>query len=988
MTMRFFILYGVFVAITMGLERVPAAMANESVAHFSVVAPQLVVVDAEFTLSVMEHDLNGVPIAPNMIDPPPPDHSIVLWAHRSDTGDTVSLSIGGGGNTFVATGNGIDHVQVTISGVESGTRIHFRADGYGVSDPNATFWSRETLVTAPPPVSAANLFRVSTPRNAASNVAFPIYLTPVQEYEQGDHHVTVGAGFTGAVELISVFGNVSPTLINLDVAAGASQMLMVTLDEARADNRIRVRFLPSEVTFRNEDEAQLNSTEYSVHSQVFADSTSLSAQGVTSQSLWQNTLWPLDSDQRFVGGWSMLTMIPGLGPDAQGLEFYTQLIPASVARDSLPGSQTLWSHAPVTVNTGGGGWVLEHDSEPFPNGIAGAYWLRRTFFSNGNSAGTRTTSTFINDSAEFDFPLDLVGSDGRLDSPEEPISQYGVDTSIWDAAIWSIPAGQDTVYHILGSFNVYPPPDEGPEENLIEVRVYVTLTSSNRTPGPSVSGGAAIPDSIWNMNYIVHSDEFSHQTGDPIPPGLKGDYWARIGVLADTDGESGSEYINTSGALVFPSKLQVSNAHGGPGDVVSVGVALELDGENAAGIQFDITADQGAVFQGAINQQPNFQITTASLGEGVTRVLMVSLSGDTTDGDDDGHHALMNLVYKLEDSLNYGDQINLVVENSIISNPYSVSLPHIVANGHIKVGVRGDLIGNDGIVNITDLTALIRMILQIDPYPGRETFEFFQADVNGDGALNILDAVRTINVILGRATAKPVATGPAGPVRMDMGDVRVMPDGQTAVPIRAQFDGGVAGLQLTLTYDPALISLGDVLPAGRLEGMSVLQHESNGTLRLVVYSIDGRTFQAAGLGTLLNLPVELTGMSSGELTISQVVFAGPQAESVPVTLMNSSVRVSSTPATFALLSNRPNPFNPSTQIAYEVPQQARVTLSVFNILGQEVIRLVDQVQAPGRYVVTWNGRDEKGAGVSSGVYMYRLTSATGYSDTRRMTLLK
>ena len=63
-------------------------------------------------------------------------------------------------------------------------------------------------------------------------------------------------------------------------------------------------------------------------------------------------------------------------------------------------------------------------------------------------------------------------------------------------------------------------------------------------------------------------------------------------------------------------------------------------------------------------------------------------------------------------------------------------------------------------------------------------------------------------------------------------------------------------------------------------------------------------------------------------------------------------------------------------------------MSVFNILGQEVIRLVDQVQAPGRYVVTWNGRDEKGAGVSSGVYMYRLTSATGYSDTRRMTLLK
>ena len=87
--------------------------------------------------------------------------------------------------------------------------------------------------------------------------------------------------------------------------------------------------------------------------------------------------------------------------------------------------------------------------------------------------------------------------------------------------------------------------------------------------------------------------------------------------------------------------------------------------------------------------------------------------------------------------------------------------------------------------------------------------------------------MRTINIILGRATAKPMAAVPGGPVRVDMGDARQLPDGQTAVPILAQFGGSVAGLQLTLTYDPALITLGDVLPAARLEGMSVLQHASD-----------------------------------------------------------------------------------------------------------------------------------------------------------------
>ena len=60
---------------------------------------------------------------------------------------------------------------------------------------------------------------------------------------------------------------------------------------------------------------------------------------------------------------------------------------------------------------------------------------------------------------------------------------------------------------------------------------------------------------------------------------------------------------------------------------------------------------------------------------------------------------------------------------------------------------------------------------------------------------------------------------------------------------------------------------------------------------------------------------------------------------------------------------------------------------VYNLLGQEVMRLVDQVQAPGRYQAVWHGVNGQGKGVVSGVYVYRLSSA-GYSETKRMTLLK
>jgi hypothetical protein len=84
----------------------------------------------------------------------------------------------------------------------------------------------------------------------------------------------------------------------------------------------------------------------------------------------------------------------------------------------------------------------------------------------------------------------------------------------------------------------------------------------------------------------------------------------------------------------------------------------------------------------------------------------------------------------------------------------------------------------------------------------------------------------------------------------------------------------------------------------------------------------------------------------------------------------------------------PNPFNPSTTIAFELPAAAHVRLTVYNLLGQEVIRLVDTQMTAGRHMATWNGRNASGYEVASGVYLYRLTTDKGFVETRQMTLLK
>ena len=93
------------------------------------------------------------------------------------------------------------------------------------------------------------------------------------------------------------------------------------------------------------------------------------------------------------------------------------------------------------------------------------------------------------------------------------------------------------------------------------------------------------------------------------------------------------------------------------------------------------------------------------------------------------------------------------------------------------------------------------------------------------------------------------------------------------------------------------------------------------------------------------------------------------------------------PEGYALLPNRPNPFNPSTQIAYRLPQAGAVALVVYNLMGQS-IRVLDQgYREAGAYQMQWDGRDGQGRQVASGVYLFRLTSGA-FSQTRQMVLLK
>ncbi|MCH7964384.1 MAG: T9SS type A sorting domain-containing protein [Bacteroidetes bacterium] len=100
------------------------------------------------------------------------------------------------------------------------------------------------------------------------------------------------------------------------------------------------------------------------------------------------------------------------------------------------------------------------------------------------------------------------------------------------------------------------------------------------------------------------------------------------------------------------------------------------------------------------------------------------------------------------------------------------------------------------------------------------------------------------------------------------------------------------------------------------------------------------------------------------------------------------------PDKYKLEQNYPNPFNPVTKIRYSLPQQSNVSLIVYNILGQEVITLVNEQQPAGNYEVSFDATSAAG-GLSSGIYLYKIQagdpsagSGQSFTDVKKMVLLR
>jgi hypothetical protein len=238
--------------------------------------------------------------------------------------------------------------------------------------------------------------------------------------------------------------------------------------------------------------------------------------------------------------------------------------------------------------------------------------------------------------------------------------------------------------------------------------------------------------------------------------------------------------------------------------------------------------------------------------------------------------------------------------------------------------------------------------------------------VHPDGQFNIEDVMSF--VVLGNwylsnyglvASSQP-ASGPEITYKIEKDSIRItLPEGIKAYDMQLIYEPGIFSAEFQGSDDRIAIVQND-----REQGVFNLIAESeNSNIVSISYDLKDKV-------TRVQLFVQAYG-AGGDI-VSNIL---------------ESIEINAIPDEFVISQNYPNPFNPVTRIEYGLPVLSQVRLSIYDLLGREVITLVDGVQEAGYRSVSWHGNNHTGNGVGAGMYFY-VIQAGDFRQVRKMILLK
>lgn len=304
-------------------------------------------------------------------------------------------------------------------------------------------------------------------------------------------------------------------------------------------------------------------------------------------------------------------------------------------------------------------------------------------------------------------------------------------------------------------------------------------------------------------------------------------------------------------------------------------------------------------------------------------------------------------------------------------------------------------------VNVADITMLIDHIYNKNSFSISDSIK---SDLNKDGRVDTADVGVLRDNILGRPLIFTNMYAPVGPVS----SAAAQQSSSSSTPMKQQYFSD-ASTQLEVTSQGLRLNMDNTVPVrgielrirtkdstavdninylfSRAQKMDVIVRTVNNDITILVYSLLNSEIQP-GEGTILRLP-KITSLS--QIDTSQVVLAVASNMAVKPEVKTQSAPATSYPTTYRLEQNFPNPFNGSTVIRYDIPDgkaaETKVALQVFNILGQKVKTLINEPHDPGPHQVVWDGTNDNGERVASGVYFYRLITKN-YLTSKKMIYVK
>lgn len=510
----------------------------------------------------------------------------------------------------------------------------------------------------------------------------------------------------------------------------------------------------------------------------------------------------------------------------------------------------------------------------------------------------------------------------------------------------------------------------------------VTDYDTNAVPGRSVRFALLQPDSTIADTAMVSTDSLGQAKAVFRLGSKAGNYtvsakdmnWfgserffaitAKRGLAKTLAQQSGNNQIGQLGDHLQPFMVQVKDAGGN--FVPNTGVTFTIYGRPDSLARYDSLTANGTV------RKDSVLVTTDSAGIASASLIL---------GNRPGQYTVRASIPGVSDTLFVAHAILLYAD-----------------------------VNHDNYRNIGDLTAMI------DHAIGRKLltgYDFIKADMYphlasgsaGDGLVDIRDVQVCLDSLLtsGWDPTRDWLRANAGPLMKVHGGSGTFNSGSTFLTsftdscfVQTTYLGSrfllkntmpVKGLQAVI-YMKNLASLDTTDLIFQRASMMRADVKSVGKeVSVILWNVNNSPIDP-GDDAIFRLPIQLTPKNVDSIHV--LVSSGVNNDVVLLNSQQEDIR-NSIPRDWVLYQNYPNPFNPTTTIEFDVPEIAgklpRAAVQIFNILGQHVRTIERGIHDAGRYSVTWDGMNEYGTRVASGVYFYRLLAGE-YASTKKMVMMK